>query len=446
MLLRFSIENWMSFRASATLSMLASREKQHAERLAQLAQHQKLKLLPVAAIYGANASGKSNLVRAMAMARSFVVLGNAIDHPIPRARFRLDDECIAKPTRFTFEILAPEDDQLYEFSFAVTGESVVEERLTRIGATTEQVLYDRKENDPDPRFHRSLKKTDRLRFAFEGTRKNQLFLTNSVSQSIQTFAPVYRWFQNTLVLFAPESRFEPFERFWDDQNPLTMVMNERLSQLDTGISRLGGEEVPIEMASPDFEAQSLQKIKEGTTLRLRVPYTRDMVAITMRDGKLTAKKLFTLHQNSSGQEIRFELSQESDGTLRLLDLIPVFQLLSPSEPPRVIIIDELDRSLHSLLTRNLLETFLATAGAESHSQLIFTTHDVMLMDQNLLRRDEMWVAERDAGGASQLWSFSEYADVRKDKDIRKSYLQGRMGGIPRILTHGSRVSSSSGER
>jgi len=99
----------------------------------------------------------------------------------------------------------------------------------------------------------------------------------------------------------------------------------------------------------------------------------------------------------------------------------------------VFVIDEVDRSLHTLLTRRLLEAYLASCSADTRSQLLLTTHDVLLMDQQLLRRDEMWVAERKPSGASTLVSFAEFKDVRYDKDIRKSYLQGRLGGIPRIL-------------
>ena len=99
----------------------------------------------------------------------------------------------------------------------------------------------------------------------------------------------------------------------------------------------------------------------------------------------------------------------------------------------VYVIDEVDRSLHTLLTRCLLEDYLASCGTNNRTQLLLTTHDVLLMDQRWMRRDEMWVTERDNSGASSLLSFSEYPDVRYDKDIRKSYLQGRLGGIPRIL-------------
>ena len=99
----------------------------------------------------------------------------------------------------------------------------------------------------------------------------------------------------------------------------------------------------------------------------------------------------------------------------------------------VFVVDEIDRSLHTLLTRQLLELYLSSRSAGSRSQLLFTTHDMLLMDQQLLRRDEMWVTERDTTGISSLYSFGEFKEVRSDKDLKRSYLQGRLGGIPDLL-------------
>lgn len=130
------------------------------------------------------------------------------------------------------------------------------------------------------------------------------------------------------------------------------------------------------------------------------------------------------------------MRQESDGSQRVIDILPAFLEMSATNSKKVYVIDEVDRSLHTLLIRPLIEKYLLKCSSDSRAQLLFTTHNVLLMDQDLLRRDEMWVAERNSKGVSNLLSFSEYKDVRYDKDIRKSYLQGRLGGIPRIfLTH-----------
>src|SRR5664279_751886 len=116
-----------------------------------------------------------------------------------------------------------------------------------------------------------------------------------------------------------------------------------------------------------------------------------------------------------------------------MDLLPAFLSVANPASRRVYVVDELDRSLHTLLTRSLLESYLGCCSANSRAQFIFTTHDALLMDQHLLRRDEIWVTERRKDGSSALFSFSEFKDARKDNDIRKSYLQGRLGGVPRIF-------------
>jgi AAA15 family ATPase/GTPase len=151
---------------------------------------------------------------------------------------------------------------------------------------------------------------------------------------------------------------------------------------------------------------------------------------------LVAKKLMAAHTDVNGKDVVFEMNRESDGSLRAIDLLPAFiDLLSSKK--KVYVIDELDRSLHSRLTRSLLEEYLKSCSITSRSQLLFTTHDLSLMDQDLFRRDEMWVVERGDDGASELIAFSDYKEIRYDKDIRKSYLQGRLGGVPRISLAGS---------
>ena len=157
------------------------------------------------------------------------------------------------------------------------------------------------------------------------------------------------------------------------------------------------------------------------------------MSVTRSKDALVLKKLVACHPRADGAEMPFALEQESDGSQRLVHLLPAFVDLAAPETSKVYVIDELDRSLHTLLTRQLLEHYLSACSGRTRSQLLFTTHDALLMDQNLLRRDEMWVTERDRSGGTRLIPFSDYKDVRYDKDIRKSYLQGRMGGIPRLL-------------
>ena len=434
MIVSFSLENWMSFRDQITFSMVASRERQHGDRVPRLGKYQ-TRVLPVAAIYGGNASGKTNFFKALSFAKGLVVKGTQPDSLIPVEQFRLGAKGAEHPSRFGFELLI--DGMIYEFSFAVTRKAVLEEKLVAITSTSEKVLYHRRLGAPN--FDASLAKDQFLQFAFKGTRDNQLFLTNAVSQKVENFRPVYDWFKDTLELVAPDSRFEQFEQFPGEGDPLYSTMNDMLRQLDTGIVHLGGEEVPFEhLPLPELLKNRLQEeVQEGMTVRFLTEPINERFLVTRKDGELTAKKLVTFHPRADGTEAKFEIRQESDGSQRVIDLLPAILELSAQVSGKVYVIDEIDRSLHTLLTRRLLEAYLTNCSTKSRTQLLFTTHDVLLMDQQLLRRDEMWVAERDITGASSLSSFSEYKDVRYDKDIRKSYLQVRFGGIPRILLGGA---------
>ncbi len=434
MIIEITVENWMSFRDPVTFSMVASRERQHGERVPRVAKYP-TRVLPVAAIYGGNASGKTNFFKALSFVKNLVIKGTLPDSLIAVEPFRLDAAMAKQPTRFSFQLLVEET--IYEFSFTLTHKAILEEKLVQISSSSEKVLYDRREGEPN--FDASLRDDQALRYAFKGTRDNQLFLTNTVSQQVNVFRHVYDWFKDTLELVAPDSRFMPFEQFFDEGHPLYGTMSEALPQLDTGITHLGGEQVPFDsIPMPDVLRANLQdELQEGMAVRLMAEPVRDCYVVTRKDGALMAKKLVTYHPNTDGTEIKFDIGQESDGSQRVIDLLPAFLTMSAAKSKKVFVIDEVDRSLHTLLTRQLLESYLNSCSTDRRSQLLFTTHDVLLMDQQLFRRDEMWVAERDGSGASNLISFAEYKDVRYDKDIRKSYLQGRLGGIPRILLSGA---------
>lgn len=429
MIVSFSVENWRSFREECVLSMVASRERQHGDRVSRIGKYQ-TRILPVAAIYGGNASGKTNLFMALRFAKWLVVKGTQTDGLIPVERFQLDDDLKQKPARFKFELLI--DELIYEFSFAITEREVSEERLILITSSSEKELYARK--GAQVSFHPSLERNLFLNFAFKGTRENQLFITNSVSQKVDDFRPVYDWFKESLELIAPDSRFQPFEHFLDEGHPLYEAMNELLPQLDTGIKSLGGENVPLENVTlPESLKSKLQEeVKEGMTVRLMGGSGSERLVFSRKNGDLTVKRLVSYHPKVDGTNVKFEIQHESDGSQRVIDLLPAFLSMSDTKAKKVYVIDEVDRSMHTLLTRSLIEGYLANCSGESRTQLLFTTHDMLLMDQQLFRRDEMWVTERNAEGGSTLTSFSEYKDVRYDKDLRKSYLQGRLGGVPHI--------------
>lgn len=432
MLIRLTLKNWMSFRDEVTFSMIASKERQHGERVPALKKY-RTRILPVAAIYGGNASGKTNLCRALNFVRRFVLTGVAQEAGISIRPFRLDKNSVSIPSSFCFEILAEEC--VYEFSFSATASIVTEEKLVRVLPSSEKTLYHRKggklvecaiEDDP------------RLNFVFDGTRDNQLFLTNSVSQKLDFFRPVYDWFSN-LVLVGPDSRFKPFDQFLNESSRLYEKMNVMLRCMDTGIKHLGEETVPFDdIPIPSTLRDILvEELKDGETVHLQGNKGMSRFLLTRSGTEIVAKKLVSYHCSIGGEEVKFEINDESDGTRRVIDLLPAFLDFSQNESKKVYVIDEVDRSLHTLLTRKLIEAYLEGCSKSTRAQLLITTHDALLMDQNLLRRDEMWVTERDDNGVSSLYSLCEFKDVRYDNDLRKSYLLGRFGGVPKILLTGT---------
>ncbi len=430
MLARIDIENWMSFRDRVSFSMLATRERQYRERIPQVGKYS-AQILPVAAVYGGNASGKSNFVRALAFLQRIVAEGSKPDAAVAVEPFRLDAAAGKRPTNFSVELLI--GTEMYEYSISLDHHRIREEKLVHIRPASERTLFHRIGDDIS--FHPSLEEAAQLNFTFRGTRSNQLFLTNSVAQNLAHFKNVHDWFRNQLVILAPDSRYVSQDYFVDPGSGMTEKINSLLNELDTGISHFGGKEVPLGNVpvSDEMRERIVADIRGDKAKHVFAVFENDRYSFAMKRGKLSARKLMSYHESSDGSRIPFDMNRESDGSRRLLDILPAIVMLMQEQNATTFIIDELDRSLHTLVTRRLLEQYLASCSGESRGQLLFTTHDVLLMDQDLLRRDEMWVTERDSSGASALYSFSEFKDVRYDKDIRKSYLLGRLGGIPRML-------------
>lgn len=429
MLIKFTIENWESIKEPITLSMIAAKERQHADRLPVVEKYG-FRLLPVAAIYGANASGKTKICRAISFARQFVTTITQPESLISRIPFKLDKKFENEPTRFSFQILANEI--CYEFSFSITSKKVVEEKLIKFSPYSQKILYQRDLNGkisfPDDTL---LNQDQRLKFIAEGTRGNQLFLTRTVDQNKDDFLAVYKWFKDYLIVLGPNSIPSNWGHFIHEENvPTYSTINNMLSKLDTGITRLDGVEIPFENIQfpENIKAKILEDLQENKGIVLN----RNLI-ISKKNGVISAKKIVSYHQSADGDEAEFDLNQESEGTLRVIELLPAIIHLADTKYSKTYIIDELDNSMHTMMVRSLLEYYLQSCSSASRSQLLFTTHNIMLMDQDLFRRDELWFTERSVHSSTQLISLGEYKDVRSDKDIRKSYLKGSFGGIPKIL-------------
>jgi AAA15 family ATPase/GTPase len=412
--------------------MVATREEQHADHILRVSRYN-LKLLPIAAVYGANASGKSNLTKALSFAEKFVTNPPKPDVPIPVTPFLLNSSARKRPTTFRFDLLI--EGTIYRYTFSVSSKKVVHEELIHILPTREEPLFSRGPRANHLHLSDKLRRNAELQFAFRGTQENQLFVTNSVSQKLEEFKPIFDWFAKSLTVINPTSRYGRLPEIVGKKHPLASQITKRLRNLDSGIHSLRQIEISGEDVLPRELMETIaSSMKDGETFWLSEIGGLEGDFLDLKGGKATIKRLTPIHQAEGGKNVAFRFSDESDGTRRILDLLPAFIYLDLGRYPFTFVIDELNRSLHANLTRSLIDHFLSHRSASSGGQLIFTTHDTELMSQSVFRRDELWVTERDRGGGSGLTSFSEFKDVRRDKNIRKSYLQGRMGGVPRIRT------------
>ena len=170
-------------------------------------------------------------------------------------------------------------------------------------------------------------------------------------------------------------------------------------------------------------------------------YGFELMTVRKDGARTVVERLRTVHLGPDGEEHTFSLSRESSGTQRLMGLLPMlFDLVNPdrSSAAKVYVVDELDRCLHTMLTKRLIQDFAASCGESTRKQLMFTTHDLLLMDQSLMRRDEMYISQRGADGCSELVGLAEFDGIRFDKDLIRSYLDGRFGGIPMLGEAGAR--------
>ncbi len=446
MLVKFTVESWKSFRGPATLSMAATEEKRHSERLTEI-DRSDLVLLPVAAIYGGNASGKSNLFSAMQFFRDLIVKGRGIDQSIKASGFALSEQKTIQPTKFLYEFVVNRDletdregDFIYEYSIAITGGVISEEKLTKINPARNSVLFWRKavHNKSDKysgklfreSSHKNKSKkaewVQRLESTSKGTRSNQPFLTNLIDQNITVCLPVYDWFRKNLHFIDPYGFFKGFRNIFKGDKQLLKEMNALMFEFDAGIDGL-----EIAKKKTYVSPKTKQLFREGKSLPLRLK-----PAIITRPGdEFFEREVKLLHDNGTDYVFEFEFEDESDGTKRLLNILAAFLELLRNNSGQVYVFDELDRSMHSNLTRKLLEFYLIVRKQNERSQLIFTTQDTITMNLNVFRRDEIWFTKRILGSSTEIFSLCQFKENKmreKDENLREIYLLGQLGGVPNI--------------
>jgi AAA15 family ATPase/GTPase len=435
MLIRFTVSNYLSFSEEIEFSMIPGKSRNHPHHLIKSGKRNSIDLLKSAVVYGANASGKSNLIKAAAFARKLIVNGVRPKKHIPRSHFKLDRSYASKPSRFEFEFKLKE--KAYAYGFELDTRKIYHEWLYEITKLSQKMLFERHTDDDNesPLEFGKIPFTDKQEqqlLKLMKTRENQLFLTQSIEAGVKQFEPVMNWFRKLIILF-PDSYAQGGEFIleWDDQIRDTLV--SLLKRFDTGISDLHLTATDIRndlgIFPDDLDTLLSEKLENGERAIIKTPdNNRYLVAMDEVKG-LELFKLMAGHKvKNSDETALLEIDEESDGTRRLLDLLPALHLLLNDD--RVCMIDELDRSLHPGLCSRVLEIFF-DGSVSRESQLIVTTHESNLLNLNLLRRDEIWFVEKDREGASKVYSLEEFVP-RYDLDIRKGYLLGRFGGVPVI--------------
>ena len=407
MLIEFSVANYRSFRERQTFSLLAAPRLGRKENIfvPELDGEEGPPLLKAAAIYGPNASGKSNLIKALRVVQLLARLESSAQQPVlPVNPFRFDPALQTEPSRFEFHFIA--ERQRYKFKLALTAERIIEEELVCYPRGKEVLLYSRRYLDQHEKYvfgdqlegGRDVQETWR-----KLTSPQRLFMAQAVANSSEELRQLripFAWLTSHIDIWCDNnmSALVDFTRMIKDKKSMAADIVEFVRDLDIPVNHI------------DFEAP------------------RPLLS----EGDSAQRKILLRHQSALG-EADFEFEEESFGTQNLIGFFfPWILLTHPLSSTRVLVVDELDTSLHPGVVAALVRKHiqLEKAGA----QLIFTTHDTHLMDTKLLRRDQLWLTERDRSGATRLMSIHEF-EGRESEDVEKRYYEGRYRGLP-ILREG----------
>jgi len=416
MLIEFSVSNFRSFRERQTFSMVAAPRLRKRENVfSPIVQGEKLPdLLKVAAIYGPNASGKSNLLKAL-QAVKLIAASKPTEPRLSVIKpFRFDSKLASQPSKFELNFIVKE--QRYQFNLSVTADRIIEERLIAFPRGKETLLYERRhsENGEQYEFGKELEGGKDLHETWRKlTGPRTLFISQAVANSSE------------------------------ELNQLRMPsqwLSEGVFIVDDGMDSLTEASQEVAKKSPSLAneiASFLQEVDVPvTSLRFDpVPGSQSGSAAHGSDGLVSGgllsfasggSKTTLTHKTALG-EADFGLDEESEGTKGLIGFWLPWSLFEHKETFfRVLAVDELDSSLHPEIVANLVRKHLQF---DQPIQLIFTTHDTHLMDTKLLRRDQIWLTERDRNGATQLRSIHEF-DGRESEDVEKRYYEGRYRGLP----------------
>lgn len=395
MIISLTVKNWMSFKDETEWLLVASQERTHRDRIPKKG---RLAVSPIAAIFGPNGSGKTNLISAIKLIQNMVIDGYLSSHVIPYA-FESNNE----PTTIELEMLI--NDRVYAYTVSMTTERIIKEELSEISSKNPICLYRREvTSDSKQKYQfpslKCAKKIKKFSSIGEKTETNKLFLNRLCDKKIICeYDHIINWFRILIV----STRF--YLNSIDRQLMSSLIYDSAISEefcdwlwkLDTGISKLD--------VAPITDAVKKNFFKADT------------------------KELVAIHRNDAGGESPLSVDLLSSATKELISFLALLMLWVKGE--RVFIIDEFGQNFHNDLFKALIELCLSHCGPKTRSQLIFTTQNQSVMTQYLLRLDEMWIVEKH-GNHSTLYSFVEFEGLSARTDVAQRYRQGHLGGLPNI--------------
>ena len=437
MLIRFQIKNLYSFEEETEFNLLTN----DSELLPHHKKHANgVDFLRMTAIYGANASGKSNFVKAIALLQESVKRGKIIDNPND-CKFKLSEEALTKPISLGIELLS--NSKMYYYTLTFEHNQILNEALIETFKEGEdRVVFERTlvEGIQQIPFVGGNVKDEKERIFLELLSekllsKEELLLTFLAQKYPNEYADinnVVSWFSKTLIVLTSNFKTRGITHYFDVNENVRLFIHNYLSNLSAGIENVFIETNRIEETFPNINDKTkkefINKLKKESDKGIAFydEYTREEVAIVLNeDDTLSTKRLFTEHLGRNGYKERFPLRLESDGTKRLLEYAPLISDVINNE--RVYIVDEIERSIHPMMIKELIKKISSDTTAKG--QLIFTTHESCLLDQEILRPDEIWFTQKDMGGATQMYSLSDF-NISNTATVENDYLNGRYGGIP----------------
>ena len=419
MLIRFGVKNHLSIKDYQELNLVASSltdEPKFVLRSAGI----RGSLLPCAAIYGANASGKTNVLQSLNFMRNTVRHSHANLKPgdrLPRHPFLLESGWQEQPSEFDCDFVV--GGSRFKYGFSLDDSKVLSEYLYAYPSGYRQIWYERDATQSDQfYFGKYLKGRNRL--ISELTRSNSLFLSAAAQQNHEQVDPIYRFFSDGIV---PQlSRSVPHESAIAEsleQKELRDRVAHFLRYADVGIEGIDIEEAQV----PDEVRNFVERF-----MTTAVEFRKDGKQAELFDPReFRPKEIKMLHRSDGDHSVSINFDSESAGTVRLLQLIRgIFRVLDSGG---VLLLDEIDASLHTLLAMKVIALFVSPETNRRNAQIIFSTHDTNLLCSGLLRRDEIWFTEKSKNGATHLYPLSDIR-TRKTDNLEKGYLQGRFGAIP----------------